>query len=285
MINTKQQTKNIISQLKQRIKDGEDPVDVLENAFEGRSVLIISGGPSAIHWQEVLEKNKDEQPVVVCIKEAIKLAEDLCDIHFLNSANLIRYETHFDALTIMTHNAFSLPVFRSYDVNFHILNKLHGKPSYLLAARNNFECFSLKNTGVYRPVGPGIMHESVVFTLVHLGFKKITTIGWDIADEEGLNTHFNDKRLPLINRSVGLCTKENKKPCNLKVYLQKFECAKKLYLKLYAFIPYQRGLKINKALMGDGEAELVSSSLPEMRKWLQSNGVTLEIKGGSKWTA
>lgn len=283
MNDLKQKTSSLIRKLKERVNNGEDPVDVLENAFEGRTALVISGGPSAIEWESVLEDRKSQQPVIICIKDAIKLVGDLCDLHFLNSSNLVKYNSHFEALTVMTHNGFTVPTFSSFDVEFYVLDKLIGDSKYSLAAKKNFECYTLNNTGVYRPVGPGIMHETVIFSLVHLGFKKITTIGWDIADENGANIHFNDKGT-LFNQVAASSGERANLRNQIKLLLKDMTCLKKLSRTVVSAMPYYFGSKINVSLMHEGEAEIVSSSIASLKDWLTTKGITLEIISNSKWT-
>lgn len=268
--------------LKEEIQKSQSPLDVLNNVFQNRTALVVSGGPSAKKWKDIYDMEVDNNPVVTCVKEAINLVNEKCDIHFLNTANLIKYETHHNALTVMTHNSPSQPVFQKYDVNLHIMDKLSGNSNHFLATKQNFECFTLENTGVYRPLGPGIMHESVIYTLVHMGFKRIVTVGWDIADNTGCNAHFNDKN-DFFLRNQGVNSFQDSFVQKLKMRLQNNHCLKKIIFKFVRYVPYSFGKKINPAVMFEGEAELVSSSITPLKEWLNSKGVTLIIHSDSKW--
>lgn len=277
---------NKIRALKGRLHKGEDPINLLENYLEGRSVLVISAGPSAARWRDVYEQEKHKNPIVVCVKDTLKEVEDICDIHFLNSANLVRYKTYDSVLSIMTDNGPHTPIFGKYDVRFKVLYELIGNVNYSLASSNNYECFTLSNTGIYRPFGPGIMYESVLYTLVHLGVNEIVCIGWDIADEKGGNTHFYDDSNIAIDDDY---LKQRVSVQNIKHNLSKLGLLKAAYMirgaikTLYCGIKYYGGYKINQASMMPGEAELVSKSLPSLKTWLHSCGVTIKIISNSKW--
>jgi hypothetical protein len=271
-----------IDELKSVISQAEDPLKAIHNVFKGRTALVISGGPSAKIWEEIYKTEAGHNPIIICVKEAIKLVKDKCNIHFLNTANLVKYKTHHNALTVMTHNSPSQPVYSKFDINFHIMDKLAGNPNYFLASKRNFECFTLENTGIYRPLGPGIMHESVIYTLVHMGFKRIVTVGWDIADDMGGNTHFNDQGT-FFSDKLEYSTSKKSVITQLKLKLKNSHCLKKPVFKAIRYPSYFLGKKINPALMFEGEAELVSSSLPQMKVWLESKEVSLQMHGGSKW--
>lgn len=276
-------TKKKIKELKEVLNSGADPIVSLDSAFYGRSALIISGGPSAVQWEEILDQEKENKPIVVCVKETIELTKDLCDIHFVNSANLIKYKDHYGALTIMTNNAPTLPRYDSYDVNFEIMFKNHGNSNLLLAKHNHFECFTLEKSGIYRPTGPGVMHESVIYTLVHLGIKRIATIGWDVADQSGTNVHFNDKQLTNFMQGNIEINDRIRMLRMLKLLFSNSIYIKKYFFKVFRFLPYHFGRRINIAKMQKGEAQLVSLSIIKMKEWLITRGVVLEVYGGSKW--
>ena len=54
-----------------------------------------------------------------------------------------------------------------------------------------------------RPCGPGIMYETVIYMAVHLGFKKIVALGWDLSQDspnEKDYEHFYGTTDALFNR-------------------------------------------------------------------------------------
>jgi hypothetical protein len=278
--------KTEIKALKGKLKKDEDPICVFDNALKGRCALVISAGPSAVRWREVYEKVKHKNPIVVCVKGTLNEVKELCDIHFLNSANLICYKAYDDVLSIMTDNGPHTPIFGKYDVKYKVMYELIGEEKYSLAKNNNYECFTLRSTGIYRPYGPGVMYESVFYTLVHLGIKDIVCVGWDIADERGANTNFNDKTSKVVDsdylhrREIIQKIKHSLSRLGLLGVTYIF---KDVFKKTYGAIKYYSGFKINHASMLPGEAELVSQSLNKFKAWLNSHGVKIKIISNSKW--
>tara|TARA_E500000305_G_C3893154_1_gene175149 strand:- start:246 stop:659 length:414 start_codon:yes stop_codon:yes gene_type:complete len=65
-----------------------------------------------------------------------------------------------------------------------------------------FEDF-LIDKNLTRPCGPGIMYETVFYMAVHLGFKEIVCIGWDLRQEDANEDnyeHFYKSDKNLINK-------------------------------------------------------------------------------------
>ncbi|MFO7657144.1 MAG: hypothetical protein R6W78_08760 [Bacteroidales bacterium] len=280
------ETKTKIKQLKDRLKNDEDPIKVLEDAFEGRTVLVVSAGPSAIDWRNVFESIYTENPVVVCVKQSINLVGSMCDIHFLNNVNLFKYKKNDGLLTVMTDVGLYLPKFGKYDVNYSLINgnRLIDNEKFFLAINKDFDNYTLNKTGIMRPVGPGIMHESVIYTLVHMGFKKIVTVGWDIADDKGVNTHFYDGA-KIVVKDDSFYNKKQKiktiiQALGVLVIAKNFQ-----YVVRYivGVINFNLGKKVNAATMFNGEAEMTSESMPSLRNWLSSMGVRIDIHSKSKW--
>ena len=159
--------------------------------------LVVSAGPSAVGWKEIYKRILFEKPIVVCIKQSIELEglDTLCDIHFINPYNLKKYKYITKPLVIFSDSTDAPNVYNKYDLRF-LVKRDPGPPllSSTVAFSGEFEKFELDKTGISRPWGPGIMYESVFYTLQHMGVTKIETIGWDIADKCGKNTHYYDQR-------------------------------------------------------------------------------------------
>ena len=274
-----------IREIKRKLAEGQFVVDSLRNVFEGKTVLVISAGPSAENWRDVYEKERHNNPVIVCIKQTLNLIDIDCDIHFVNSANLIKYEYQPDTLSIMTRNSRAAPVFGDYDIEFQIMEGFSYKPKYYLATNQCYSCYTLDKTGVYRPLGPGIMHESVFYTLVHMGFNRIVTVGWDIADTEGKNSHVgqvNSGHLgtPYKPHGIKLLLERISSKLGLLNYVRQVGFFKRYMVGL---LRYHLGKKVNLAGMAVGEAEIVSNSLPSLFSWLDKSGVKIVVNTRSKW--
>lgn len=274
-----------IEKIKNDLSEDVFVIDALRDTFKGKTVLVISAGPSADSWQKVYEKEKHNNPVIVCIKQTLNLIDIPCDIHFLNSANLIKYKYQPSTLSIMTRNSKAAPIFGKYDVEFRLMEEFNYKPEYYLASNQRFDCYTLDKTGLTRPIGPGIMHESVFHTLIHMGFNKIITVGWDIADPEGKNTHFGQRNDGDIGTQY--------KPKGMKLFFENIsfklgllKLVRKVgFVKRYIIgaLNYHSGKKVNLAGMAKGEAKVVSSSIPSLLNWLESSGIQITVNTKSKW--
>jgi len=269
--------------LKRALAEAEDPVPVLENALAGRSALVVSCGPSMAIWREVRARLAEEDPVLVCVKQAALEGGESCDLHFLNFSNLQKYPKFNDRVVTFYLGDAEHPLLDRYDVCY----SLDGKARVIddsLSATKAFPSHTLKLTGTVRPWGPGIMFEAVFYTLVHMGIRKITTVGWDIADKAGRNAHFFD-----TGRPPGVDDGKVNRLERVKGVLRKtglFGPARRIVLFLrnrVAKAAFKEGKICYKARMVPGEAELVASSVPSLLAWLESEGVAIEIISGSKW--
>jgi len=271
-----------ILDIKQRLQNGEDPIKLLNKAFDGQTALIVSAGPSCSRWREVYEKllTEKKQVLVITIKQALDVVGDLSHFHFLNSGNLKKYQHHPGCISIFTRNSINDVVFGKYDIEFKVMEELD-REAFYLARTNFYDAYELNKTGKYRPPGPGVMHESVFHTLVHMGIKHIETIGWDIANDNGINVHFDDNHGVLFHQTGLKFTLKHwmNQLGLLKVakYINKFVSTATCFYKFHT------GRRINKSGMFLGEAELVSSSIPKLANWLERNFIFININSDSVW--
>lgn len=269
--------------IKLELRRAERPVPaILQDRFSGVSALVVSAGPSAKYWREVYNSIPDPK-IVVCIKQSIELQglTDLCHIHFCNSWNLKRYRYDKSrVIRIFTDGEGAPPSMQKWDVRYTI-DEPHRVLEASLAAQRNFTDWTIGKSGLRRPFGPGIMYECVFFTLVHMGVSQIRTVGWDIADSRGGNTHFYDS------------TERAKAPSNNGTYLRRLtseivQPIQKVAIMLGArtanrIFRYWRGSKYNLAGMMDQEANIVAESLPELYRWLEKESVSLTCVSDSPW--
>ena len=187
----------LISDIKKTFSKDESSFASLRDVFTGRSALIISAGPSAIKWRDVLSTIPNSNPLIICVKQAINLADIDCHFHFLNNWNLQKYDCSKKPVSIMTVDH-AAPSFGSYDINCFI----DKKTDKTLASGLSFSDYDIGKTGKIRPKGPGIMYESVFYFLKFFGVTEIHTIGWDIADLNGQNKHYDDGAIDFEADSV-----------------------------------------------------------------------------------
>lgn len=260
---------NIIEKMMKLLVSENQPLNILKDSFKGRTALVVSAGPSAIDWKEAYHYVSEENPLVVCIKQTIEIEglNDLCDIHFINPYNLKKYQYKTKPLVIFSGATDSPRVYNDYDVKFIVEKEPSAYLETTVAYSGEFCKFELEITGISRPWGPGIMYESVFYTLQHMGVARIVTIGWDIADESGRNSHYYDQKSFLKILEAGI----------RRVF-------KKLgIIGIYNYFLFLVGRKYNYAGMMSGEAEIVSKSIPSLISWLDKRNIKLEIISKSHW--
>lgn len=172
-------------------EDIPDRVRELRNSFKEEDCFIVTAGPSLRNFtqEELLEKL--EGKLVIAIKQAFNYLKGHVDFHVLNFTNFEPY-TYPKADTIAVWE-----IFESYHPQLIFDNKLkvdimlpvvgNHEPDIIerinqsQAGKNSFNNWSLDKT-LNRMYGPGLMYEVAIHLAVHLGVKRITTIGWDIGD-------------------------------------------------------------------------------------------------------
>lgn len=243
----------------------------------GKTVLVTSCGPSFIHWREIYEKHGGSDLFVVCVKQSYEDVGDLCDMHVLNSGNIKRYKyTTSKPVVVIGRDSHNSPIFSKADLSYKVVND-SGELSDSLAVSKNFDELKIDMNSIYqRPWGPGIMYEFVIPYIIFCGAKKIITIGWDIADVKGINTHYNQNSTP-----VSTVRKESSVLRSVKNYTPEF-IKSKLRL-LFACYKHLTGKKYNIAMMQDGEAKAVSESMPSFIAWVEKQGVSIDVNSDSKW--
>lgn len=177
------------------------------------------------------------------------------------------------------------PLFTKYDVV--MLSKSNNLIlSDSLSATEDYASNTIDKTGIMRPWGPGIILEMVLYVLMHMGIKDITTIGWDIAGDGGTNQHYYEQDPPPVHLS-----RQKNYRALAKSFVKKLGLSQPLRVILHFFrhkiarAAYERGEVCYKTRMQPGEAELVASSIPSLLAWFSSQGVEIRVISNSKWMA
>lgn len=158
---------------------------IMENYYQGHECYIISCGPSLSNYCRNLIKRIAGEAVVMTIKQALKVYEDITDFHVLNWCNYQPYNyTNKDLISLYLSSDEKINSFHditlSLDPKYYINRIRHHSqkiPAIARSFRFNEYLFSKK---IERPEGPGIMYEIPFYLALHLGCKKITVLGWDL---------------------------------------------------------------------------------------------------------
>lgn len=237
--------------------------------------MVISAGPSARNWRDVYEE-VGRPKLVVCVKQAIELeaVSGICALHFCNSWNLKKYRYDTSKILRIFSSAHSDPAsYQEWDIRYTIQQETPDLRTSL-AASGRFADWTIDMTGTVRPWGPGIMYETVFYTLVHLGVSSIATVGWDLGDGSGATPHFYD-----LHDTAAIVRPDVQRSSSL---------AKRLISRaggrhVNQFLRFHTGKNYNIAGALPGEIELVARSVPGLRDWLRTTGIDLSCFSDSPW--
>jgi hypothetical protein len=85
-----------------------------------------------------------------------------------------------------------------------------------------FDKWTIRNSPLYRPFGPGIMFETVLFFAYHLGFRQIYTFGWDGGPVGSITRqHYYGSR-QVINPAAHLLPEESEFEINCSEHFYKW---------------------------------------------------------------
>ena len=169
----------------------QDRVNILKDTYKGKRCYIVGAGPSLKNYDVDYIKNKLKDELVVTIKQAYELLEDIVDIQILNFANYREYDYKDNNPIVMWE------VYEQFHVDMIFKNNL--KCDLMLPTSGNWEqheetkfkhsqCGSLSfdkwtlDKTLNRQFGPSLIFEMAIPIALHLGVSEIITLGWDIGD-------------------------------------------------------------------------------------------------------
>ena len=184
----------------------------MHNLYEGDTCYILNCGPSINDYDQQKLGKFLEDKVVLSVKQAYNSFKEVTDFHFFNCSNLPiprsinspSYEYSENTISIASSNYEQYrrwPHMQQSDIFFKIPIRTEINNEFLVRT-GKIDEFLLSNQ-INRPCGPGIMYETVLYTALHLGFKKIICIGWDLTTEavtEENYEHFYGNTSNLINK-------------------------------------------------------------------------------------
>ncbi len=182
----KQQTINIRKSIHQ-YEDQVDRIKHLKDSYKDDIAYIITAGPTLKNHDIELLNDKLKDKLVICVKQTLNQFNSITDFHLLNFCNYeqngysydrvdtIPFWTYWEEAQLnhlinsQTPADFILPIFRN------------GKIENSVTIVKDFDTMMFENR-LDRVWGPGVMHELAFPLCIHLGVKKIVTIGWDIGN-------------------------------------------------------------------------------------------------------
>ena len=213
-----------LSEVKQRVRDLKkkisakdtltEKLSILDGSLDGETCYLLNCGPSVndVDPNELSAFLSDK--IVFSIKQAYNKFKNVTDFHFYNCSNLpsptknilLQHYAYDDNSPIVVASSNYdlgkrwLPIQKS-DLFFKIPIRTEINNEFVTITKD-FEKYKMSNT-IQRPCGPGIMYETVIYMAVHLGFKKIVALGWDLSQDspnEKDYEHFYGTTDTLFNR-------------------------------------------------------------------------------------
>ena len=233
--------------------------------------MLATCGPSLASVPETALRDGLKGVLAIAVKQAIDVVGEQADFHCWNSFNVSRYvRPSRDSIRCFVPDPTRRrPQFNRHDLRFpqfdgggELRNSLagtHDFPLYLLADKTR------------RPFGPGIMYELVFYLAVHLGVAEIITVGWDIANTSGGNTHFYDRATfePYFgDERVGPPA-----PATLRSGIP--EPIRYCVRLTKSAVAHSRGQLYNRTRTMPGETDLMAASTSQMASWLNGMGVSI----------
>lgn len=192
-----------------------DKLEFLKDRHKNETLYILNCGPSLNEYDFDYLKEKLKDETVFAIKQAYNYFPEITDYHFFNCSNLPldkefeKIQQHYSYLkkrpvTISSSN-YDLGTrwapLQKNDIFFKIPIRTEINNEFVTVTKK-FEDF-LIDKNLTRPCGPGIMYETVFYMAVHLGFKEIILVGWDLrqkdANEDNYE-HFYGTNNNVINK-------------------------------------------------------------------------------------
>ena len=174
------------------------------NKYSGEHGVILTCGPSLNVYDEDTLKRKLNDKVVIAVKQAIYKYPD-SRFHMWNCCNLpvptdgvhYNYDEMGTYPTVIAssnfHRGSKWSIKQDIDHFCKIPNPSRDGWEFVTKTLD-FDRWTFENSPKKRPCGPGIMYETVLFWAVHLGFSKLTVMGWDLGSQAN-HEHFYRSRV------------------------------------------------------------------------------------------
>lgn len=177
------------SELKNLIKNKSraEQSRLMKDFYKGKKCVLFSCGPSLISREDYDRYVDGKDYYIATVKQAYYRFSDHVDFQFFNCNNFTKFKpknekTIFFACSEASEQQVRQMVWGDQEINVH--DMLHpeyaGREERTLSRLMNFEDWKFSNE-IRRPWGPGIVYETVLFHLLHMGFEEVIVNGWDLA--------------------------------------------------------------------------------------------------------
>jgi hypothetical protein len=217
--------------------------------------------------------------LTIVVKQAIDVVGDQADFLCWNPYNVRRFvvpSAHTVRCFVSEPSGRMIQHNRA-DLTFPAV-RVDGDLDRSLAVRQDFEAHQLDRT-VVRPFGPGIVYELCLYLAVHLGVQSILTVGWDIADSSGKNTHFDDRSGE--QQFFESVRSDAMTPAGPSAGPRVPEFVRRPVRWVRTRKLHSGGAVYNRTRVLPGETEAVGASTRAAHRWLAERGVDLMVASDS----
>lgn len=250
-----------------------DHAAVLRSRYAGDTCVVVSCGPSLADMDHVRLRSALDGVLTIAVKQAVEIVGDQTDFHCWNTFNVTRYPRPSESTIrcFVAEPTGTIRQWNEFDLEFPNEDGM-GDLSRSLARNRNFSDHHISDI-VKRPFGPGIMYELVLYLAVHLGVSRIITVGWDIADAKGKNTHYfdstHDQAFFEAGRVSSVAPRLQRRTTVVPTQVRS------IVRMLRTRLAHQRGRMYNRTQSLIGESDLVADSMPDLVAWLAEQGVEM----------
>lgn len=195
----------------------------MQNSYDGKNCIILGCGPSLneLTQDKLLELSKTN--TIFAIKQAYYINPQVIDFHFVNDNNYSHYDYSLSQCCVIAEFPLNHFVGAIADTADYIFKVDNSNFNNSLTVTHDFNTHTFFNT-LLRPWGPGIMYEVVFFFAHYLGFKNISTIGWDLAPNgvRDRDHFYNDISFNLFNKAHKISPDEASKEIDLSLAFYKW---------------------------------------------------------------
>lgn len=256
-------------------------LELLRGAFEGLTAVIATCGPSLDMLPADTLRHAVRGVPCFVVKQAIDIVRLEADLHCWNAYNVRRFDRYSpDTLRcIVEEPTGRVPQWNRYDIGFPQVDG-RGNLARSVAHSRDFDAYLLDRGGPL-PFGPGIMFELVLYLVVHMGVSDVLTIGWDIANPMGANTHFYDSADDTEFFQRGRRPEGQPVPHGVRQRLP--QPLRRVGRVAKTRLAHSRGATYNRTTPLPGESDAVSEATADVVSWLASHGVAISALSDSEF--
>ena len=168
----------------------EERLSSIKDQYKDKTAVVLLTGPTLNDHKDIKKtlSNRDDL-IIVPIKQAYEITEEISDFHITNPWNIDRTKS-YDYKDTITFWGLSQSFLQAHldiisdnnhkcDIWVPIINPPSITDNDTIQATCNFDLFWMLQNETKSIWGKSILYSSIIPFLLHIGCKDIITIGWD----------------------------------------------------------------------------------------------------------